>query len=334
MFKCRRCGPTRQGQCRFLTRVRLSSEPVPGPAILVIALATNEIGSARTAAILTTAHQVLGDQVSVRLEVVDAALDSRAVLSTHPTSAYAWLSWDKTNTHLAHLGCFIPSSQRWVQRDVAFAPEDPDIESGRTLGFVIASTYVDGIEYQTKTREQVPRKPEVGRTEVSRHKRFELQGAASLAGLGDATSMGAWFGIQMAVAQSFHVGAAGDIRFGTVGKAQSSERFIATGILGTLRAWPQSGRTWLGCQAFIGAEQVRFSHFSEDDLQPVTQTSWVPRLDLLGIAAWEVSNTSQVFLGLGTNFRFGQTDVLVRGIERAHLPAWIAIARVGLGTSF
>jgi hypothetical protein len=307
---------------------------VPSPAVLVIALATNEIGSARAAAMVTTAHQVLGDQVSVRLEVVDAELDSRAVLNTRPTSAYAWLSWDKTNSHLAHLGCFMPSAQRWVQRDVAFAPEDLDVESGRTLGFVIASTYVDGIEYQPKTHEQVPRRPKLGNNEVPGQKRLELQVAASLAGLRDATSMGAWFGIQMAVAKPFRVGAAGDIRFGTVGKAQASERFIATGVLGTLRAWPQSGRAWLGSQIFIGAEQVRFSHFSEDDPQPVTQTTWVPRLDLLGIAAWEVSNTSQVFLGLGANYRFGQTEVLVHALERAHLPAWIAIARVGLGTSF
>jgi len=334
MFKCPRLEPIRQGRCRFLTRVRLSCGPVPGLTVLVIALATNEIGSARTAAIVTTAHQVLGDQVSVRLEVLDAELDSQTLMNTHPTSAYAWLSWDKTNTHLAHLECFIPSAHRWVQRDVAFAPQDPDIESGRTLGFVIASTYVDGIEYQTKTREQVPRKPESGKPEVARQKRFELQGAASLAGLRDATSMGAWFGIQIAVAKPLHLGAAGDIRFGTVGKAQSSERFIATGVVGTLRVWPQSGRAWLGPQMFIGAEQVRYSHFSGDDLQTVTQTAWVPRLDLLGIAAWEVSNTSQVFLGLGTNYRFGQTDVFVRGFERAHLPAWIAIARVGLGTSF
>jgi len=334
MFKCAGQEAIRQGRCRFLTLVRLSSGPVPGPTVLVIALATNEIGSARTAAIVTTALQVLGDRVSVRLEVVDAELDSQTLLNIHPTSAYAWLSWDKTNTHLAHLGCFIPSAQRWVRRDVTFAPQDLDIESGRTLGFVIASTYVDGIERQPETREQVPRKPEAGKTEVARQKRFELQGAASLAGLRDATSMGAWFGIQMTLAKPFYVGAAGDIRFGTVGKAQSSERFIATGIIGTLRVWPQSGRAWLGSQVFVGAEQVRFSHFSEDDLQPVAQATWVARLDLLGIAAWEVSSTSQVFLGLGTNYRFGQTDVLVHGVERAHLPAWIAIARVGLGTSF
>jgi hypothetical protein len=313
---------------------------VPSPSVLVIALATNELSSPRTAAMLSSAHQVLGERVSVRVEVIETKDQAEALLNSRPTSAYAWLSWDNTDTRVAHLRCFIPTGNRWVQRDVTFAPQDPEVESGRTLGFVIASIYVEGSEPQNKPLAPVPLKTsemkpsaEVKSSAPDRS-RFQLGAAASFAAPRDMTSLGAWFGIQLTLSRSFWLGAAGDIRFGTIGKAQASERFIAGGLVGTYRAWPRTGPFWCGPQVFLGAEQVALSHFSEDDPKPVNESAWTARLDLLATGNWELSGTSMLFVGLGTNYRFGETDVYVHGTTRAHLPAWAAIGRLGVAARF
>ncbi len=312
---------------------------MPSPSVLVIALATNELSSPRTVALLNTAHQVLGEQVSVRVEVVSDS-NAETLLNSRPTSAYAWLSWDNLDVHVAHLRCFIPTGNRWVQRDVTFAPQDPDVESGRTLGFVIASIYVEGTEPQRKPSAPVPIKtseskpPSITGSSTSNGSRFVLGGAASLAAPHDMTSMGAWFGIQLALPHTFWLGVAGDFRFGAVEEAQASVRFIAGGLLGTYRVWPRTGRIWFGPQGFFGAEQVAFTHKSDDDPSPVHKSAWIPRLDLLALGNWELSGSSLFFVGFGANYRFGEADVDVRGTTRAHLPLWAAIGRLGIGTRF
>jgi hypothetical protein len=289
---------------------------------------------------LKSAHQVLGEQVSVRIEVIETKDKADALLDSRPNSAYAWLAWDNVDTHVAHLRCFIPTGNRWVQRDVAFAPQDPEVESGRTLGFVIASIYVEGSEPQNNPSALVPlktseTKPSAEpRPSASDGRRFVLGAAASIAAPGDMRSMGAWFGIQLTLPRSFWLGAAGDIRFGTIGSAQASERFIAGGLIGTYRAWPRTGPLWCGPQVFLGAEQVALSHFSEDDPNPVNQSAWTARLDLLAVGNWELGGTSVLFLGLGANYRLGEMDVYVHGIRRAHLPAWAAIGRLGILARF
>ena len=289
---------------------------------------------------MNAAHQVLGERVSVRVEVIESKDQAEALLSSRPASAYAWISWDNVDARVAHLRCFIPTGNRWVQRDVAFALQDPEVESGRTLGFVIASIYVEGSEPQKNPVIPVPpktseMKPSVARTPTApAESRFQLGAAASFAAPGDMRSMGAWFGIQLRLPHSFWIGAAGDLRFGTIGNAQASERFIAGGLVGTYRAWPRTGPLWCGPQVFMGAEQVALSHFSEDDPRPVNESAWTARLDLLAIANWELSSASMLFIGLGTNYRFGETDVYVHGTTRAHLPVWAGIGRLGIFARF
>jgi hypothetical protein len=305
------------------------------PAVLVIALAANEASSPRSTAIIESARDVLGEEVVLRVEAVDPSGPvGEAGPDTAPSSGYAWITWDSANANLAHLHCFIPASRRWVQRDVAFAPQDPPLETGRTLGFVIASIYLGNEPRREAPPASVPTRPLVRKPVVANTRHFIVQGAVSLALPNDAMSVGGWLGAQWQVARSLSLGLAGDARFGTVDSAQSSTRFIAVGALGTYRTWPTKGNVWLGPQVFLGTEQLRFSHFSADDAHPVEESSWIPRVDALLMFNWEITESSLLFVGLGTNYRFGETDVFVRGQRRAHIPAWAELGRLGFGTRF
>ena len=289
---------------------------------------------------LNTAHQVLGAEVALRVEVFDPNQSVEELLHTRPTSAYAWLAWDAEQPLVAHLRCFVPNANRWVARDVSFAPQDPEVESGRTLGFVIASIYVEGAAPPAPPIVSAPPKTQISNPTAetkpieAHRKRFILGGGASLAAPGDITSVGAWIGLQRAVSGRFSLGVMGDARFGTVVNAQSSERFLAGGLLATYRAWPARGTIWCGPQVFFGAEHVSFTHFSEDDVRPVTQNAWIPRLDALATAYLALSDSAQVYIGVGTNYRFGRGDVYVHGMIKADWPAWVGVGRIGFETLF
>ncbi len=303
------------------------------PPIVVIALAANELSSPRAAAMLKSAHEVLGPNVTVRVEMLGSNGNSRSVVDEHPTSAYAWLAWDTRDPRVAHLRCYIPDDDRWVQRDVSFTDQDPENERGRTLGFVIGSIFVEAREpQQPQPTEPVPELPQ-NHWQLE-PKRFVIAAAASIAAPGDATSLGAWIGAQRALSKIFWMGVAGEGRIGTVNQAQASTRFFSFGALATVRLVPQLGRGWWGLQTFLGAEHLTFIHLSEDDAFAVTQSAWVPKLELMARGNLDLSSSSMLFVDLGTNYRFGATDVYVHQSLKAHIPAFIGIGRIGVGTRF
>jgi len=304
---------------------------MPNPHLLVIALATNELGSPHTAAVLRSAREVLGPSVTVRVEVVDDAAKRSPNNATQPSSAYAWLSWDR-DARAAHLRCYIPESGRWIQRDVTFEEQDPENERGRTLGFVIASIFVEGHETANPPVVPAPSKPK--EEPAPKPKLYQLAAAADVAMAHDATSLGAWVHAQRRISSRFSLGVGSDARFGALTEASAGARFFAVGAVATLRGWPKNGAAWLGIRSFGGAESVTFTHKSEDDPTAVAESAWVPRLDLLLHGSLELEGSSVLFFDLGTNYRFGSTDIYVRGLRRAHIPNFIGIARIGVGARF
>ncbi len=103
-----------------------------------------------------------------------------------------------------------------------------------------------------------------------------------------------------------------------------------------MRLIPQTGRGWWGLQSFPGRREcLTFIHLSEDDvIGAVTHSAWVPKLEVLAHGNLDLSSSSMLFLDLGTNYRFGATDVYVHQSLKAHIPAFIGIGRIGVGTRF
>ncbi len=303
------------------------------PPIVVIALAATELSAPRTAAILKSAHEVLGRNVTVRVEVFDESNNSENSAAQRPTFAYAWLAWDMRDPRVAHLRCFVPESKRWVKRDVTFTDQDPQTERGRTIGFVIASIFVEAGEPQSQPVVRVPQVPK--NQWQSEPKGFLVAAAASIVAPGDATSLGAWIGAQRTLSRIFWLGLAGEGRIGAVTPAQASTRFFSLGALSTIRFYPRAGRAWWGLQSLLGVERLSFVHLSADDVNgAVTQSAWVPKLEILAHGNLDLTTTSMVFVDLGTNYRFGSTDVYVHHSLRAHIPAFVGVGRIGVGTRF
>lgn len=281
---------------------------------------------------MTAAHQELGAGVAVRVQAYDPVTGGSELLQSQPTTAYAWLAWDEQDPQVAHLHCYVPDNHRWVQRDISFDPADPPSERGRTLGFVIASMYFEGERPQAEVVAQPMVTP--ASIEAPSARRWMLSGALSLAAPQAASSAGALMMLQYRLSPLTYAGIGADFRVGTLGEAQASERFIGTGAAVGVRLWPRTGARWLGLDSLLGLEQLRVSHFSDDDPHPVPLDQWSLRADFLASGHWELSEATSLFLALGTNYRFGETEIYVRGHLKAHVPAWIGVARVGFGARF
>ena len=302
----------------------------PAPHLVVIALAANELSSPRTSAILDSAQQVLGPTVTVRVELIGDTRHPAA--DAKPSGAYARLAWDERDPRVAHLRCFIPESDRWVQRDVTFEDQDPERERGRTLGFVIGSIFIEARESKAETGERVPPLPQ--KNAQAKPKRLQLAAAASIAGPGDVTSIGAWLGAERVVSEYVSLGLGGEVRIGTVDDAQAGTRYYALGGTATLRLLPRIGPAWMGVRTLFGAEYFTITHRSEDDPAPVRHSAVIPRLDLLLHGSLELEGSSVLFFDVGTNYRFGSAQVYVHERAAAHIPAFVGIGRIGIGTRF
>jgi hypothetical protein len=79
---------------------------------------------------------------------------------------------------------------------------------------------------------------------------------------------------------------------------------------------------------------MTFTHKSDDDPSAVSESAWVPRLDFLLHGSLELEGSSVLFFDVGTNYRFGSTDVYVRESRQAHIPNFVGIGRIGVGARF
>src|SRR6187455_3337000 len=109
------------------------------PTVLVIATLALETGAPATSAAADAARTSLGPNVEVRVEA-----NSTLAEAPKPPAleGFVMLRWDSPEHRRARLLCYLPEERRWVDREIAFRPEDPELERGRAIGFVIASIYV------------------------------------------------------------------------------------------------------------------------------------------------------------------------------------------------
>ena len=110
------------------------------PTVLIIATLAMEAAAPATSAAADAVRSSLGPNVEIRVEA-----DTTLAESPEPPTleGFVMLRWDSSEHRRARLLCYLPEERRWVDREVAFRPEDPELERGRALGFVIASIYVD-----------------------------------------------------------------------------------------------------------------------------------------------------------------------------------------------
>lgn len=308
---------------------------MPASAALTIWIASSQIASPVTGAIARAAGEILGPSITVR---------TAAYPDGHPESARppageersVQVSWASASFEGAHLrlcraadDCF----ERWV----SFGAEDPELERGRTVGFLAAAVFLENAPQPeapppapspaTPAREPLQTKPVVER-------KGSVSAAASVAAPGDGTTVGARLAAGYAVAKSLRLGVAGEGRVGEVSAAQATSRIVALQLFGSLVVARPTPALWLGVELGLGAHQLSISHLSSDDPTPNRKSRWLFGGDLVGEVRLNLNEFSAAFLEPGVEVLSGKTEIDVHERTVATWPVAIPIVRLGLRAAF
>jgi hypothetical protein len=301
------------------------------------------------------ASEMLGANVHVRTETFpDEHPD--AVRPPEPGEQSAMLSWDTARHEHARLR-LCRATDDCLERWVAFEDSDPEVERGRTLGFLVAAVFLDESTASTPSTPPPPSMPAPLGVSVTpsapvtpspaprlepreparaprRFPRGELTAAVAASGPGDGTTLGANLGADYAASLRFRVGLSGELRFGELSQAQASSQ-IASLLARTsyVLVEPESS-PWLGVSAAIGLYHLSASHFSSDDLKPDRQGRFLLGGTLGALGGINFNSTSALYLDLGAELLSGKTTIVVHQEPRATLPLVNPLARVGLRAAF
>jgi len=300
-------------------------------AILVVA------GESQTPVIATTygsASDVVGTGGTVRLVEVAALSDAEALrvekaLSTRATVQLEW----RDATHLrASLRLHASRTDRWVDREIAFADEDTPVERGRTLGFAIASMLPEGdpeLSFEAPTSPPAP----LGQHAAS----LAATGTAGLGG--PASGYGAVAMLERFVDEALSLDLALAGRLGHIDALDARELATSAGVGGAWWPAPQTrDRAWgvaIRLEALLLYHAVSHQHTSGT-------VEWkghlLPGADLKLEATARLAGPLELVAAVGAEVAFGTIGVTVTppppGGGTATIPALRALAEAGIRARF
>jgi hypothetical protein len=302
-------------------------------SLIVIWVSAAELSSPGTDALVHTAREALGPSMEVR--VVAAAEGERPGPST-PNSGVVELSWDTASG--AHLHCYVPSSHRWIDRSVTFGSDDPPFERGRTLGFLVASIFVEEPRREREKTRPPPARPLAPPVVSPKAPRPATRAGAAAAmtvvGPGDGTSFGGRIVLDYRVLSGVRVGLAGEARFGTLTSAQATSRVLGVGGQVTWEAWRPEPHSYLGPSLAAYATELRITHLSPEGPVAVSKSHWFPAVQPVLGGGLAIGAASAAFAEMGAEIVAGRTTVMVEGERRARTNTVTPTARIGLRTEF
>lgn len=329
-----------------------------GPFI-VIWMVASELSTPTTAAMTQAAHDALGPATEVRAE---AAPDSEGMrlADVGDAAGAVRISWDVQEHRRARLICYTPRGQRWVDREVTFAADDPEGERGRTLGFLLASVFLDaGAVPRAAERAEAKAEPappvehpaavkasdEVindssgsvvkKKSAADSPPSMSVGAAAQAVAPGAATAFGAWLGVEHSVvARTLWIGGSGQARLGSIPEAQATSRFLAVGAHATWVMWSPFEVSRLGLRGSASLAQISVARSAPGQSAPERQSRFLPAFELVLRGGYDFAASSGLILDLGAEFLAGNTDIVVDGETLAEWSPVIGVARVGVQTSF
>lgn len=226
-----------------------------------------------------------------------------------------------------------------MSHSLHFADADPEEERGRSIGFVIASIVAGPLQTADSVRAGQP-EPQPSPREAKPHpfalapNKFTL----SLAAVGTvpdaANSFGAYGDGTRDLSPYVGIGVYAEARFGAVGPAQASTRFVSAGAVGRFRLVPLGSHTALSLIANFGITQLAVTHFSEDDATPASQWAYAAQ----GIGAlrltYHFANLAAFYGDLGVMTLAGEMTIRVHGRSAGSIPMLFPMARLGLQARF
>jgi hypothetical protein len=296
-------------------------------ALLVIWVSAAELSSPGTQALVHTARDALGPTMEVR--VAAAAEGARPGPST-PTTGVVELSWESESG--ARLHCYVPASGRWVDRSVTFGNDDPPVERGRTLGFLVASIFVE--EPRRERAIPAPKPPSPPVAPKARSTRAGAAAAMTVVGPGDGTSFGGRVVLDYRVLSSLRVGVAGEARFGTLPSAQATSRLLGVGGQVTWEAWQPEAHSYVGPSVTAYAAELRITHLSPEGPVAASKSHWFPAVQPVLGGGIGIGAASAAYVEVGAEIVTGRTTIEVEGERRARTAYVTPTARIGLRTEF
>jgi len=326
--------------------------------LVTIWVAASELSSPGTQAVAHTAREALGPEVEIRVEASPATAQSaegvegegepgvppdtgrepakeRAAVragSIPPGSGAVELTW-YAGTSEAHLRCYVPTTQRWIERSVTFDDDDPEAERGRTLGFVVASIFVEAPPKPDPPKPKPEPKRQVPPRAEPEPPRVGAAAAVSAVGPGDGTSFGVNVVFDYRALPRLRLGIVGEGRFGTMASVQATLRYLAAGATVTWEAFRPKRNTWLGASVGVSGAELRLTHLTSEDPEPDALSHVVLVVHPMVSGGLSLGGAAAAFVEAGVEVHSGQTTVVV-GEDQAEIGRITPAARLGLRTDF
>ena len=305
--------------------------------VIIVLLGAQPSDPAATAwapAMLSAARRALGPESTVLVDTSDTMTDEAALTLTERLGARAvvrvrWADAKLTRARLhVHVGT-------WADDELAFRPEDPAAEKGRSVGYALA-TMVQRLHHGAPAApaappEQAPPPPPPGPVVVApsapARTRNDLDLFATGAVAAFAPSYGGAVGARYWATPAFGLRLAAGARLGTLSVADvaTTAVFVATGPGVRI---PLGARFELGARADVMVFRVAASR--DDESRGTTVRSRVlGAFDASVEGAWTVVGGLALIGAAGTEIAFGSTDVKVGGRRVADIPPVRAVFEVG-----
>lgn len=291
-------------------------------------------------------HDALGANSEVRTEAAQPG-DGLRSQELAQVSGWVRVSWDSPEHRRARLLCYLPALDRWIDREVAFSASDPESERGRTLGFLVASIFIDaGVVPPAPERGQAVGPPAAARpspppaVENERSVRAaaltSLGAAAEVTGPGTATGFGAWLAVERSLLGSeLWLGGAARARFGSVSAAQATSRLLALGLQATWLAWTPSVKSRVGVRGGASVAQLSMAHLSDDDAGiPEAESRFLAVFELVLHSRYHFAPASALAVDLGAQVLSGKTEIYVAQRRVGTWPHAVPVLRLGVESTF
>jgi hypothetical protein len=310
--------------------------------VLAILVAAGEGQAVSTTAMVAAAAEVVGSPAAVRVLEVPVVSDAEVVRTEQALAlrAVVQLTWRDATRLSARLRLHATRTDRWVDRDISFLPDDKPTERGRTLGFAIASMLPEGDPTLELTSASVEAAPLPVAADESPGPRAVQLTALAGAGLGGpASGLGASLRVETFVSESASLGASLSGRLGRISALDADELTTSFGLGGAWWPVPPSSARRLGLG--LRAEALLLYHAVSHDRAGGT-TEWkghaLPGAAIQVESTWRLRRGLELVVAAGTEVAFGTIDVIIatapQSAGTATIPALRALAEGGIRLRF
>jgi hypothetical protein len=294
--------------------------------LVVILVAVGEANHPATRGAARAARELLGADHEVQIREIDRVPDdarASAIGSDLHARAVVELAWDQPNHEQVQIRFQVDPRPGFSDRFIRFANTDDLAERGRTVGYAIASTVAG-------PREPTPA-PEASPAVVGRASAERAPSVAGPAGGWGGSLSGRWYFVP-----AFALRAGASARSGTIGAVQSTSLFLhaAAGIAWVPIAASAERPFELGARLDGLLLREQLTHFSADDIEPVTAMRWLPGGDLALEGSWFFSASAGLLASFGAEVAFGQTDVTLHQQIVTTIPSLRLVFQAGVRAAF